>query len=193
MTAAMQAVVSQADKLARLIDQLLDVSRLRGGKLAIERHPVDIVQLVRESNQFVLPANSDLQFLVNAPETMTAEVDTLRMEQVIVNLLNNAVKYSPRGGVIEIGIAGRDGTRLEITVRDHGPGIPEESREHIFERFYQASKLDPHSGLGLGLYISREIVELHGGTLQADFPGDGGTRFVILLPLDSPAGSSHPD
>jgi signal transduction histidine kinase len=96
-------------------------------------------------------------------------VDPLRLEQVLTNLLSNAIKCAA-------------GATVRLAVRDRGLGIPEEHRAHLFDRFYQAHADHYRSGLGLGLYISREIVELHGGPLEAEFPADGGSRFIVTLP-----------
>ena len=114
---------------------------------------------------------------------MEAEVDPLRLEQVLTNLLDNAIKYSPDGGTIEVAVSRSMDDALEIAIRDHGPGVPPEKRSLIFERFYQAHGNGHKSGLGLGLYVSRQIVELHGGEITAEFPSDGGSRFVVVLPL----------
>jgi signal transduction histidine kinase len=109
-------------------------------------------------------------------------LDPLRIEQVLVNLVNNAIKYSPDGGAIDVGVT-QHGEVAQVAVRDHGLGIPPEYREHIFDLFYQAHARSHRSGMGLGLYISRHIVDLHGGFITADFPADGGTRFVVTLPV----------
>jgi signal transduction histidine kinase len=102
---------------------------------------------------------------------------------VLSNLLDNAIKYSPDGGMIEVAVAQPDDATIELSVRDHGMGIPAEKRGHIFDRFYQAHGAEHRSGLGLGLYICRQIVELHDGAIRVEFPPDGGTRFVVCLPL----------
>ena len=117
---------------------------------------------------------------------MWVSIDPLRIEQVVTNLIDNAIKYSPEGGQIDIDL-GCDEVENSprITVRDRGVGVPPEHRPHIFDRFYQAhagGPLTSMAGMGLGLYISRQIVELHGGSIQAEFPEDGGTRFVVRLP-----------
>jgi signal transduction histidine kinase len=107
---------------------------------------------------------------------LQANVDPYCFDQVVTNLVDNAIRYSL--GPISIRLEGYSNT-LRLSVADHGPGIAPELRSHIFERFYQAQ---PGHGLGLGLYISREIVELHGGKLHAEFPAEGGTRFIVELP-----------
>jgi signal transduction histidine kinase len=120
---------------------------------------------------------------IHGPQVATAVVDGLRIEQVLTNLLSNALKYSPGQRPIQVDIR-PDATRLEISVRDYGPGIPRERRRGLFNRFYQARAGDYRSGMGLGLYISRQIVEQHGGRIEAQFPRDGGTRLVVALPVE---------
>jgi signal transduction histidine kinase len=101
---------------------------------------------------------------------------------VLTNLLDNAIKYSPDGGPIEVALDQCASGSHELSVRDHGIGIPPEKRARIFDRFYQAHADGYRSGMGLGLYISRQIVQLHGGELLAEFPPDGGSRFIVRLP-----------
>lgn len=188
---AFRSVSRQADKLSRLVSQLLDISRLEGGKLSIERQPVDLAVLVREAADAVDTRNGKHAILINAPKSLIAEVDALRLEQVLANLLNNAVRYSPDGGAIEISMTTPGPNMIELAIRDHGLGIPEEKRDRIFERFYQAHQGESRSGIGLGLYISRQIVELHGGQVRAEFPSDGGTRVVVRLPARATPGDIH--
>jgi signal transduction histidine kinase len=119
---------------------------------------------------------------VRAPATLPALVDSLRLEQVVTNLLDNAIKFSPAGGQIDVELSEPAPGMGRLAVTDHGIGIPPERRQHIFERFYQAHDGDHVAGLGLGLYISRQIVELHGGAIEPEFPPEGGCRFTIDLP-----------
>jgi signal transduction histidine kinase len=123
------------------------------------------------------------RLLLQAPAEAPICADPLRIEQVLTNLLDNAVKFSPEGGPIEVNVDVEPGT-ARLSVRDHGIGIPPEHRGQIFERFYQAeaAAIKHAAGMGLGLHISRQIVELHHGRIGAEFPPDGGTRFVITLP-----------
>ena len=120
-----------------------------------------------------------------APSFLAASDDPLRSEQVLANLLDNAIRYSPGGGPIEVALSRPAPEWVELTVRDRGVGIPPEARGRIFERFYQAHANGTggsQGGLGLGLYICRQIAELHGGAIRAEFPPDGGTRVVVRLP-----------
>jgi len=121
------------------------------------------------------------QIVVSGPENLFAWLDPLRFEQVITNLLSNAIKFSPNGGTIEVELKRPTATNLWIAVRDRGVGVSPEHRAHLFERFYQADA--DRSGMGLGLYISRQIIEEHGGTIYAEFPEDAGARFVVSLPV----------
>ena len=175
----------QSDKLARLVAQLLDVSRLQSGKLAVECRPVDLTEVVREVVDSARPQLKDHTLVARLPNQLWASIDPLRIEQVVTNLIDNAIKYSPEGGQIDLSLERENGDMARITVRDRGVGVPPEHRAHIFDRFYQAhagGALTSMAGMGLGLYISRQIVELHNGTIEAEFPDDGGTRFVVRLP-----------
>src|SRR5262249_26468776 len=126
------------------------------------------------------------QLLVNGSTEGTLSVDRLRIEQVLTNLLDNAIKFSPDGGPIEVNVDRPEPATARLVVRDHGIGVHPEHRSKIFERFYQAEPAAKHpAGMGLGLYISRQIVELHHGRITADFPSDGGTRFEVTLPAGS--------
>jgi signal transduction histidine kinase len=180
---ALRTMGGQADKLARLVSQLLDISRLDGGKLTIEPELTDLVPLVDQllAGARLISDNHTISLI--APESLTCMVDGLRLEQVISNMLDNAIKYSPGGGPIEVVLRQADDQSVGLSVRDHGLGVPPEKRERIFERFYQAHQNGYRHGMGLGLYVSRHIVELHGGDIQAEFPADGGTQFVVRLPV----------
>ena len=176
----------QSDKLTRLVSQLLDISRLQSGMLAVERRSADLSELVRGVVDAARGRLKHHTLLARLPETLGVLIDPLRIEQVVTNLLDNAIKYSPDGGRIDVKLRSLPHS-VELSVRDHGIGVPPEHRAYIFDRFYQAhagGALTSLAGMGLGLYISRQIVELHGGTIAAEFPEDGGTRFVVRLPRD---------
>jgi PAS domain S-box-containing protein len=184
---AADTIQVQSDKLARLVSQLLDVSRLQSGKLTVERAPADLAELVHEVIEAARGQLKHHTLIAELPSELWVSIDPLRIEQVASNLIDNAIKYSPEGGPIEVGLTcDALAASARLVVRDFGVGVPPEHREHIFDRFYQAhagSPLTNMAGMGLGLYISRQIVELHEGSITAEFPDDGGTRFIVLLPL----------
>lgn len=178
----LQTIAGEADKLSRMISQLLDLSRLESGRLTLELVPVDLETLVEKTVSAASNWSGSHSMLLHSVAPMQVRVDPLRFEEVLINLLDNAIKYSPEGGSIEIDLSPCGVNAAEISVRDWGIGIPLERRSMIFERFYQAHEELHRPGMGLGLYVSRQIVELHGGDIRAEFPDDGGTRFVVLLP-----------
>jgi signal transduction histidine kinase len=179
---SVNSVSRQADKLSRLITQLLDISRFEAGKLPIETQKVDLPAFIHDVVAGAHSSQESHSIVISAPEALVADIDPLRFEQVLSNLLNNAVRYSPDGGTITISLRSPESNLVELSIRDRGLGIPPEKRDRIFERFYQAHQHESRSGMGLGLYISRQIVRMHGGELFAEFPEDGGTCFVIRLP-----------
>ena len=173
--------------MTAMVDELLDVARLMAGqRLELQREPVYLVALARRvvaEQRRRAPAHT-IMLDTDHPDVV-GEWDVRRIERVLVNLLDNAVKYSPDGGAIEVGIAEleEDGqAQLELTVRDHGLGVPQEHLPHIFERLYQGHTMSYSPGMGLGLYVARQIVQLHGGSIHAESPRDGGARFVVRLP-----------
>ena len=105
------------------------------------------------------------------------------MEQVLVNLIDNAIKFSPPDSRVEVNVDGSEEGWVQIAVRDRGIGVPANQRERIFEGFYQAQPELHRGGMGIGLFVSREIVEMHGGSITVEQPEDGGSRFVIRLPV----------
>jgi signal transduction histidine kinase len=186
IVSALRAITAQSDKLNRLLSQLLDVSRLELGKLALEREQTDLVALLNQVVSAARARDGEHAIALLTPPSLEAKVDPLRVEQVMINLLDNAIKYSPDGGPIDVVMSQPADGEVQIAVRDHGLGIPPENRARIFERFYQAHGDGHKSGMGLGLHVSRQIVELHGGDITAEFPSDGGSRFIVRLPLHQP-------
>jgi signal transduction histidine kinase len=172
----------EADKLTRLVAQLFDLSRMEGGKLELELAEVDLVELTRTVIDRIRLQAPGAEIELRGVDSLRTGADPLRLEQVLVNLLDNAIKYS--AGAAEITVeCTRPGPNLaQIAVRDHGIGLAPEEREPIFERFYRAETGERSVGLGLGLYLSRQIVERHGGRIWAESPADGGTRFVLQIP-----------
>ena len=177
-------IVREARRLRDLVAELLDAQRLEDGRAVVVRSPADlrqVVDTVRERH-----AGNGVEIGIRGgTEPLVSAIDRPRIEQVLDNLLENALKYGPAGGVPAIEISRADG-HARISVIDHGVGIPEAERERIFERFYRASNAHDvtDTGLGLGLYICRRIVDEHDGRIRhAETPG-GGSTFIIDLPLD---------
>jgi PAS domain S-box-containing protein len=181
-----QVATEQAHRLHKMVTSLLDLSRLQTGQLSIERDMVDFGALVRRIGDEVeatLP--HDQRLLVETPaEPLVVVGDDLRLEQVVQNLLQNAVKYSPNGGDILIR-AESDASGARLIVRDQGLGIPAEALNLIFSRFYRAANTASYqvSGMGVGLYVVRQIVELHGGQVAVESTEGQGSTFTITLPL----------
>jgi K+-sensing histidine kinase KdpD len=178
-----RTIETQARRLGHLVSQLLDVSRVQAGRLMLDRRPTDVAELTRSVVAHLREEDESPQIVVRGPEHAPVTIDALRIEQVLTNLLTNALKYGPRERPILVDID-REDSVLKISVRDFGPGIPRRRRHGLFDRFYQARAGDHRSGMGLGLYISRQIIEQHGGHIQAEFPRDGGTRLVVVLPVE---------
>lgn len=181
---ALHIVSEQSKKIARLINQLLDVSRVQTGSLALDKQPVDLARLVTDLATSVQSGTNRHEITLSVPEVLEVVVDPVRLEQVLTNLLDNAIKFSPEGGRIDLMIAEPNSKFVQLAVRDYGLGVPPEHRAGIFDRFYQAHKSGKFGGMGLGLYVSKEIVELHGGEIAVEFPEGGGTRFVVTLPVE---------
>ena len=179
---SIDTIERQIGKLSRLVLQLLDTMRIQAGGLVLEIEEADLSKLLRDIADDVRAISDRHTIVVNAPDELCVHIDALRLEQVVRNLLDNAVKFMPEGGQIDVQLTRMPSTAL-ITVRDRGVGVPAEHQTRLFDRFYQAHA--NRSGMGLGLYISRQIVERHGGTIYAESPADGGTRFVISLPLQA--------
>ena len=174
----------QSRRLARLVDELLDVSRLQLGRVPMARSEIDLVTSLREVVERLRLLNTTHTFeFSDHVKTAAVLADRDRLDQVFENLLTNAVKYSPGGGTVSVVIA-RTGDEVHVTVTDRGIGISPEELDQVFNLFYRSP--DPRAGhvggLGLGLYISREIVTRHGGKLWAESSGEGST-FHVTLPL----------
>ncbi len=180
---ALQAIDVQSIRLSNLVFQLLDLSRLRLGRLTVNRSTVNLVDLVRLTVEAAQERTSLHQIVLSAPDELVAAIDALRFEQVLTNLLDNAIKYSPAGGRIAVAITRSGADRAVLSVRDWGIGVPSESREHIFDLFFQVQPGSQSSGMGVGLFIARQVVELHRGRIWLELPEDGGACFLIEIPL----------
>ena len=185
---ALATIERSARSQAKLIEDLLDVARIVSGKLHIEVRPTDLAAVIQEAVEVMRPAADAKGIRLHVVlDTQTGKIvgDPDRLQQVVWNLLSNAVKFTPKGGRVQV-ILERVNSHVEIAVSDTGPGFDASLRLHMFERFRQgdSSTTRPHGGLGLGLAIVRHIVELHGGTVHAESPGEGqGATFTVKLPL----------
>ncbi|HEV8068421.1 MAG TPA: response regulator [Planctomycetaceae bacterium] len=187
---AIEAIDRNAKAQAQMIADLLDVARISSGKIRLEVKSVDPTAVIEAALEAVMPAieAKDIR-LTKAFDSQATPVsgDPGRLQQVVWNLVSNAVKFTPRGGQIEIALK-RSESQIELSVTDDGQGIPDDLLPNIFDRFRQgdASTTRSEGGLGLGLSIAKQIVELHGGTIQAESAGKGrGATFRVLLPLGS--------
>lgn len=176
-------VARNVDRLSALIDSLLNVSRLTHGKLVLDPVPLDLAAMVAQvaDNMRGQAAKAGCELLLEATGPITGAWDRLRIEQVLMNLLVNAFKYGA-GAPVAVSVA-RAGDEAIIEVKDRGPGIPEGDRERVFGRFERASSVRHYGGLGLGLYVSREIVKAHAGSIAAANRPGGGTVITVRLPL----------
>jgi signal transduction histidine kinase len=185
---AIEAIGRNARAMARIVDELLDVARISAGKLHLTMEPINAAAAIRVSVDAVASTAAakgvDLYFSSRlAGERVNA--DPGRLQQVLWNLLTNAIKFTPRSGRVDVHLA-QVNQQVEVRVSDTGDGIAPEFLPHVFERFRQGNRGpagDPQ-GLGLGLAIARHLVELHGGTLSAESGGEGrGATFTIRLPV----------
>ena len=198
----LRSIEHQTQKIVHMMNALLDVSRLDLDRLELELEEIDMIQLVKRTLEDYLPIaqNHELRLFVNgqpvplsansnatAQEPMKIMGDEERLEQVLVNLISNAVKYSPQGGPVTVSLRSTDEGLLEISVEDQGIGIPPEEQAQLTDRFFRARNAQDvdAKGLGLGLYLVNALVAKHGGTLtltSQGVPGQGST-FRIQLPL----------
>jgi two-component system phosphate regulon sensor histidine kinase PhoR len=182
------AVINEeSERLNRLVDDLLDVSRIEAGKkLSVVRRTVELKPLMeRVASLFQGQSGAHPIHLSLNPDLTLAEIDPDRIEQVLSNLISNAIKYSPQGGAVELRLEFVEPASLRVEVQDHGVGLKEEDRVHMFEKFYrvEGSQLLGIRGTGLGLSISKYLVESHGGRIGVDSVHGQGSTFWFEVPL----------
>jgi len=180
----LRTMLRQTERLGALVAQLLDLSRLESGAVPLQRRTFAVEPVLEDaaSESRLHAPGVEVSVLVESPPPV-ADGDPARVHQVVANLLDNAVRYSPPGGTVELSARRGKGT-VTIEVRDHGPGISDEDSTRVFERFYRAdaSRSSSHGGAGLGLAIARWIVDLHGGEIRAERAHPTGCRMVVVLP-----------
>jgi signal transduction histidine kinase len=173
----------QVTRLAELVDRILDVSRIEAGVLTLERRDCDLADELRGAVAELEPerAQAGSRISVEAPATLLAHLDVTRVRQALRNLVHNALKYG-EGRPVSVNLAARDGN-AEVRVADQGIGIAAEDQARIFERFTRAAGARHYQGLGVGLFIAREVARAHGGALSVDSVAGAGSTFTLELPL----------
>ena len=187
MLAKAEGIQRYAARMNRLIGDLTDVASIDAGKLAIVPSPGDLATLISEvadSFQATACAKGISLLTEIAPPPLLAAFDQERILQVVANLVSNALRFTPKGGKVTL-LGERDGASVRLSVADTGSGIPEGALESIFERFSQAGPKERRGGLGLGLYISRCLIEAHGGRIWAESQPGGGAKLSLTLPAHS--------
>ncbi len=185
---AIEAIVQSAESQSLLVEDLLDLSRLASGKLSLSPSPIDVAGVVQTAIETVKPSAAARNIAMTAEiarDMGHASLDGVRLTQIVWNLLTNAVKFTPDGGRISLAARKPEASQLVIEVADTGEGIAPELMSHVFERFWQADMGETrrHMGLGIGLALTKELVELHGGTIEAESEGSGrGALFRVRLP-----------
>jgi len=180
----LRTMLAQVERLGRLVQQLLDLSRLESGVVPLDRRIFEVEPMLEHAIKEARLAVGDVQLTVTvAPAGLALDADAERLHQVVANLVENAVRHSPPGGTVSVE-ARPEGHAVRFEVCDDGPGIPEAEATRVFERFYRAdsARSSDHGGAGLGLAIARWIVDLHAGEIRAEPRDPHGCRMVVLVP-----------
>ncbi len=184
--AVLESNLEEIDRMSRIVDELLFLSRADLGEIKLKMFPVQLDDLVREIQQqaLVLGMERHVQAVLTAVEPVLIHGDDLRLRELLLNLVDNAVKYSYEGQTVELALV-VEGSHAKIMVRDHGIGIAPENHARVFDRFYRTDEARAHGakGTGLGLAICKWIVEVHHGTIELDSTVHGGSCFTVFLPL----------
>jgi signal transduction histidine kinase len=177
----LQTMLTQVERLGNLVAQLLDLSRLESGVETLHKQTVDLEPLLGQSMKEAGLASGSVQLELEVENGLQVEADPVKLQQVITNLLDNAVSHSPDAGLVRLSARGNDHVTIEVA--DEGPGIPEGQRDQVFERFYRTDQSrSTRGGSGLGLSIARWIVELHGGEIKAASGAERGCLMTVTLP-----------
>ncbi len=181
---AMEVIDREAARLAIVVSRLIDLVEIDAGELRLDRERADLVPLARRLVRTMQAGRSKHCITLHAPDTLVADVDASRLQQILYSLVDNAIRFSPQGGPVDVDLSAPDAYTLRCAVRDRGIGVPPEQRPRLFQRYFQGA-VRPAGGLGLALYAARHVVELHGGHIWAEFPPDGGSTFVFTLPVNA--------
>jgi signal transduction histidine kinase len=193
MREKLEKASKQVERLSLLVSELMDVSRIAAGKLHIDKEQTDLGHVVRDVVWRLreVAERAGCSVTVHADEPIVGHWDPMRIEQVATNLLTNALKFGDRRPV-EV-TASRAGSSASLVVRDCGIGMAAEEVERVFDRYERAPSARKYGGLGLGLYIVRQIIEAHGGRIRAESVPGAGSTFTVVLPLDAPAAPAAPE
>ncbi|MBC8512150.1 MAG: HAMP domain-containing histidine kinase [Dehalococcoidia bacterium] len=183
---AARVIEDESKRMMRLVNELLELSRLESGQVNMVKEPTDLKELLQQCREiFTIRAEEKgLQFTTNVEPLPPVNGDIDRLEQVFSNLLDNAFKHTPAGGKVSIAARQHSPNFIEVAVLDTGPGIPPEQLPHVFERFYRVDASGTKTGTGLGLAIAREIVRAHGGDIKVNSVLGEGTEFLVRLPVN---------
>jgi two-component system phosphate regulon sensor histidine kinase PhoR len=180
----MGRIASEAEKLAGIVEGMTNLARIESGEMRLKKQPVEIGAVINRAYQRLAEqiTQKGLEYGFQSAENITVMVDEIQIEQVVYNLLDNAIKFTPRGGqlVVTVAMANRN---LLVSVQDTGEGIDPDDINRIFERFYKADKARSSGGSGLGLAIARHIIEAHGGRIWAESQPGHGSLICFTLPL----------
>jgi two-component system sensor histidine kinase KdpD len=183
----LETIADEAENLERLVRNTLELSRIRAGALEVTREPVDIGDLVQHAVRRLRPlARAHRVRMDVADDLPPISLDVTMADQILLNLLENALRYAPPGSEILVSARRGAGNDIEVRVADHGPGVPAEAQERIFEEFQSADMRPDRPGTGLGLAIVRALVVAHGGTVRYEDTPGGGATFVCTFPRDEP-------
>jgi two-component system CheB/CheR fusion protein len=172
----------QARRIDMLVEQLVDATRIKQNQIVLDRQPVDLTAVVARAVETAKVVSRGQEIALESRDGITVIGDALRLEQVLLNLLTNAIMYAPDTARIDVRLKNQD-EQAVIEVQDFGPGIPEDQLPLIFDRAVRVARSgSPRAGLGLGLFIAREIIGGHGGTIDAQSKAGAGTTFTIRLP-----------
>jgi PAS domain S-box-containing protein len=190
---ALTEIMVATNRLIEFTEALLDVTRIQAGRLILTIEPRNLVDLVHQVVRGTQATSQQHTLHLHAePESLIVPIDALRIEQVLTNLLCNAVKYSPDGGAIEVEIQAHwQQDQVVVQVRDHGIGIPVSHQPYVFQRFTRADNTQGAIGAGLGLYLCRELVERHGGRIWFESVEGQGSTFFVALPLSPDTSPPH--
>jgi heavy metal sensor kinase len=189
------SMLEEVDRLTRLVESLLALSRADAGQIQLQRTHISLLALAREAGSMVevLAEEKGQQLDIDGDASLAVDVDRLILRQALVNLLDNAIKYSPANSQISVRVGKGADNQATVDITDHGPGIPREHQAHVFDRFYRVDKARTREwgGAGLGLSIARWAVQAHAGELTLKSEEGQGATFRISLPLANNSSSSQ--